>query len=94
LLTPQPARSDRRGIDDVKIDGVKVNSRLAGLLRRVATTPENNRNNMLNKCAYLAVDELGLGNEIAVRDLFIEAGRQAGLPDIEIETTLKSAGFR
>jgi hypothetical protein len=71
-----------------------VNKRLAGLLRRVATTPESNRNNMLNKCAYLAVIELGLGNEITVRDLFTDAGRQAGLPDTEIENTLKSAGFR
>jgi hypothetical protein len=71
-----------------------TNKRLAGLLHKVSTAVEGSRNDLLNKCAHLAATELGLGNDPAARDLFVEAARQAGLRERDITPTLRSAGFR
>jgi hypothetical protein len=71
-----------------------TNKRLAGLLHKVSTAVEGRRNDLLNKCAYLAVTELGLGDDLAVRDLFAEAAGSTGLPASTIVGTLRSAGFR
>jgi hypothetical protein len=95
LLTPRKTVSQHRA-DWPGVDHPRINKRLAGMLHTVANAraEDHNRNNILNDLAYKAVTELGVGNEIAVRDLFTEAGRQAGLGESEIESTLKSAGFR
>jgi hypothetical protein len=92
LLTPQPRSFTRER--SPKITGGLINKRLARMLETVASAPSGSRNDTLNDLAYRAVTELGLADNLAVHDLFVQASQQAGLPDHEILGTLRSAGFR
>jgi hypothetical protein len=97
LAQPERSKQDRTwktgeavGYMD-KADGPLTRGQISGILRRVGTAPNGDRNNILHwgACRFF---EHQLP-DAAITDLAV-AGRDCGLDDREIQTTINSASLR